>query len=147
MRAVGYSECSRYILIETQDGRGLFDSKTGEKLLRDRSEYKYRELELLCEGFGPLEGEFIRMSGLSGGGLPLSTTDGWRVEAITVWPKNDILLTSPDSWLYGGQYDKPDHFQKVWSGYKIRGYGFSYSGETLCIVESSDLIIYSRSLS
>lgn len=144
MISIGYSDCSRYILVETSDGRGLFDCKTGEKLLRDRGEYQFRGLELLCEGFGPLEGKYIRMSGLYGGGLPLCTEDGWDVEIISLWPQNDILLISPGSWLYGGKYDKPDHFQKIWSGYDIRGCGFSYTGETLCIGESSDLVIYSR---
>ena len=145
MRAIGYSDCSRYILVETTDGRGLFDCKTGEKILRDRSEHKDRELELLCDGFGPLKGQSIRMSGLHGGGLPLCTNDGWSIDVVSSWPKNDVLLVEPESYLYGRKYGKPDNFQKIWSGYEIRGCGFSYSGETLCIGESSDLFIYSRS--
>lgn len=144
MLAMGYSDCSRYVLVETSDGRGLFDCKTGEKLFRDRNKYKSRELELLCEGFGPLEGKHVRMSGLYGGGLPLHTEDGWAIEIISSWPQSDILLIEPGSWLYGGKYGKPDIFQKIWSGYDIRGCGFSYTGETLCIGESSDLVIYSR---
>ena len=144
MRAIGYSDCSRYIVVETTDGRGLFDCKTGEKVLRDRNEYKERELQLLCEGFGPLTGSLIRMSGLHGGGLPTFTKDGWGVTIISSWPKNEVLLVEPGSSLYGEKYGKPSNFQKIWRGYEIRGCGFSYSGETLCIGESSDLVIYSR---
>lgn len=144
MRAIGYSNCSRYIVVETSDGRGLFDCKTGEKAFRNRNEYKNQELELLCEGFGVLEGQSIRMAGLHGGGLPLFTNDGWEIKVISSWPKDEILLIEPGSWLYGGRYGKPDNFQKIWSGYEIRGCGFSYTGETLCIGESSDLVIYSK---
>ena len=144
MESIGYSDCSQYIIVETSDGRGLFDCNTGEKILRDRNEYKTRELELLCNGIGPLEGQVVRMSGLAGGGLPLYTSDGWEIEIISSWPKNEILLFEPGSWLHGEKYGKPDHFQKIWSGYEIRGCGFSYSGNTLCIGESSDLVIYSR---
>lgn len=145
MRAIGYSDCSRYIVVETSDGRGLFDCKTGNKILRDRNEYKDQELELLCEGFGPLKGNTIRISGLHGGGLPLFTKDGWGIEIISSWPKNEVLLIEPGSWLYGAKYGKPSHFQKIWSGHEIRGCGFSYTGETLCIGESSDLVIYAKS--
>ncbi len=147
MRAIGYSDCSRYIVVETSDGRGLFDCITGEKVLHDRSEYENQELRLLCQGFGPLSGTSIRMSGLHGGGLPLFTHDGWSIEMISSWPNNEILLVEPGSWLHGGKYGKPAKFQKIWSGYELRGYGFSYSGETLCIGESSDLVIYSKSYS
>jgi len=145
MRAIGYSDCSRYIMVETSDGRGLFDCKTGEKILRDRSKHKDRELELLCDGFGPIEGHSVRMSGLHGGGLPLFASDGWAIEIISSWPKTQVLLIEPGSWLFGAKYGKPDNFQKIWSGYEICGCGFSYSGETLCIGESSDLVIYSKS--
>jgi len=144
MRAIGYSDCSRFIIVETSEGRGLFDCQTGDKVLRDRNEYKNQEIELLCEGFGPLVGRTIRMSGLCGGGLPLSTKDGWHIEIISSWPKNEILLFEPGSSIFGWKYGKPSHFQKIWSGHEIRGCGFSYSGNTLCIGESSDLVIYSR---
>lgn len=144
MRAVGYSECSRYILVETSDGRGLFDCQTGEKILRDREKYPDKEISLICDGFGPIEGQTVRMSGLQGGGLPRATECGWRIELISYWPLTDILLFEPDSWLHGKRYGKPHQFTKLWSDYELRGYGFSYSGETLLIGQSSDLYIYSK---
>ncbi len=144
MRAIGYSDCSRYILVETSDGRGLFDCETGDKYLRDRTEYVDQELKLLCEGFGPLMGQSVRMAGLHGGGLPTFTPDGWQIEVISSWPKNEILLLEPGSWLHGAKYGKPHNFQKIWTGFEIRGCGFSFDGRTLCIGESSDLVIYSR---
>jgi len=144
MRTVGYSDCSRYILVETNDGRGLFDCATGEKILRDRSDYPNKEINLLCDGIGPIEGETVRMSGLNGGGLPLSTEDGWTIETVGLWPVTNILLLEPNSWLYGEKYGKPFQFKKIWSGYELRGCGFSYTGNTLLIGESSDLVIYSK---
>ena len=144
LRALGYSGCSRYILTETTDGRGLFDCATGEKIFRDRSEYLDQERLLVCPGIGPVEGEIVRMSGLEGGGMPKSSSNGWRIETISYWPKTEILLFSPDNWLYGRKYGKPDNFLKIWSGYELRACGFSYSGDTLFIGESSGLVIYSR---
>jgi hypothetical protein len=40
----------------------------------------FDSIRLLAQGFGPLEGKPIRMTGLFGGGLPRSTEDGWFVE-------------------------------------------------------------------
>ena len=148
MRSIGFSECSRYILVETTDGRGLFDSQTGEKISRDNNEYKDQELQLLCKGIGPIEGELVRMSGLSGGGLLNVTSDMWQIEIVAEsWPKYQILLVEPDSSLFGAKYNKPDQFLKIWDGYELRGAGFSYNGNTLCIGESSDLVIYNRKVS
>jgi hypothetical protein len=144
VRAIGYSDCSRYILVETIDGRGLFDCFTGEKILRDSKDYPDKEVSLLCDGIGPIEGETIRMSGLHGGGLPLSTQDGWTIEIVSSWPVSNILLLEPGSWLHGEKYGKPFQFEKIWSGYELRAGGFSKSGETLIIGESSDLVIYSN---
>ena len=142
MRSVGFSECSKYILVETADGRGLFDCETGEKLVRDREEYPNREASLICDGIGPIEGQPVRMSGLHGGGLPLTTKDGWVIEIVNTWPKTDIVILKPGHWLHGEKYGKPHQFRKIWSGYEIRGAGFSYSGKTLLVGESSDLVIY-----
>ena len=114
MRALGYSDCSRYLLVETSDGRGLFDCQTGEKISRDRSEYANQELQLLCEGIGPIEGKLVRMSGLSGGGLLKLTSDGWQIEIVPEsWPRYQVLLIEPGSFLYGAKYNKPDQFYKI----------------------------------
>lgn len=144
-RAVGFSECSRYVLVESSNGRGLFDCSSGAKILRDNSEYTDKELELVCVGIGPIEGQEVRMSGLHGGGLPSCTKDGWHIESVSFWPQSNLLLFAPDSWLYGHKYGKPHEFKKIWSGHELRGYGFSYTGQALIVCESSDLIIYTKS--
>ena len=85
------------------------------------------------------------MSGLLGGGLLNFTSDRWQIEIVPeLWPQYEVLLIEPDSTLYGANYNKPDKFYKIWSGCELRGAGFSYDGKTLCIGESSDLVIYSR---
>lgn len=143
-RAVGFSKCSRYALVESGDGRGLFDSLSGDKLLHDVANYPDQEVDLLCQGIGPLSGDSVRMAGINGGGLPLRTEDGWRIEALSFWPQTTLLLFSPGSWLHGEKYDKPYRFTKIWSSYELRGFGFSYDGQSLLVCDSSDLTIYTR---
>ncbi len=87
MPALGYSDCSRYLLVETSDGRGLFNCRSGEKIFRDRNEYQDQELKLLCNGIGPIENQVVRMAGLHGGGLPLSTPTRWTLEVIGIGQK------------------------------------------------------------
>ena len=86
---------------------------TGQKLARDHEEYYEDEVNLDADGIGPLAGQKIRISGLDGGGLPNSTTDGWSIETVTLsWPDQILFLIEPGSWFYGGLYGKPDNFKK-----------------------------------
>ncbi|BAY81797.1 hypothetical protein NIES267_12740 [Calothrix parasitica NIES-267] len=122
----------------------MVDCSTGEKTARDyEDDYENQYLE--AEGIGCLKGKIIKMAGLLGGGLPISTEDDWCLESVTInFPEEMILLVEPGSDLYGMTYDKPDNFTKIEQRETIRAYGFSYTGNTFIIATSSDLIIYSR---
>jgi hypothetical protein len=145
LRSIGFQSGSDLLLVVSDQGRGVIDCLIGQKVSRDQNEYYEDETQLEAEGIGPLSGQKIRISGLYGGGLPNSTSDGWSLEiASLTWPEQILILVEPGSWLYGGLYDKPDNFWKIYSDFEIRAQGFSSTGRTLVIATSSELIIYAR---
>jgi len=142
---VGFSRESEHLLIASSSGRGVIDCACGEQVARDYSEYPSTDRYLECQGIGPLAGESIRMSGMSGGGLASGTVDGWVTEAVSLdWPNHHLLLVEPDSWLYGARYSRPSSFHKLATASELRAFGFSYSGLTLIIAAASDVTIYRR---
>jgi hypothetical protein len=141
---VGFVDDSELILVLSWQGRGVVDCVTGEKLARDRSDDRgewYGDDRLIAKGFGPLDGQLVRLSGIWGGGLPTFTTDGWGARSLTLeWPRQHLLLTEPRADLY-----RPNaRVSKLAIHSEVRAFGFSYSGRTLIIATSSDLTIYSR---
>src|SRR5262249_54536073 len=81
---VGFLDSSDAWIVVPQDGRGVFDCATGERLARDPShDFEYDRANLLVRGIGPLAGHLIRTAGLHGGGLALQTADGWSLERLT----------------------------------------------------------------
>ena len=79
---VGYASNSDLLLVLSAQGRGVFDCLAGEKLARDYAEAHdfFDPVRLTSLGIGPLSETTVRMAGLFGGGLPLTTSDGWRLE-------------------------------------------------------------------
>lgn len=145
LRSVGFHGDADILLIVSEQGRGVIDCIAGEKIARDHEEYYEDEIRLDADGIGPLAGQKVRISGLYGGGLPNSRTDGWSVETVTLfWPEKILLLVEPGSWFYGSLYGQPDNFRKIFSGSEIRAKGFSPTGRTFVIATSSDLTIYTR---
>ncbi len=140
---VGFDRDTELLLVQSSSGRGVFDCLTGEKVARDYEEDSSADLYLECEGIGPLAGKSIRMAGISGGGLPVASSDGWCVETVTLnWPEHHLLLVEPGSWLYGQRYNRPWVFHKLAVERELRAFGFSWSGKSLVIATSSDLIVY-----
>src|SRR5262249_51453755 len=95
---VGYAAGSDLLLVLSSQGRGVFDCVTGEKLARDHEEAHdfFDPVRLIAEGFGPLAGQPVRIAGLFGGGLPLTTSDGWGLEPqARAWPTHSVFLTAP----------------------------------------------------
>jgi hypothetical protein len=145
LRSVGFQDDADILLVVSEQGRGIIDCIADQKLARDHEEYYEDEIRLEADGIGPLAGKKIRISGLYGGGLPNSTSDGWSIETVTLsWPEEILFLVEPASWFYGSLYGQPDNFRKVFSGSEIRAKGFSPTGRTFVIATSSDLTIYTR---
>lgn len=145
LRSIGFDRGSELLLVVSSAGRGVIDCRSGEKVARDYDDFYEDEQFLEADGIGPLQGQTVRVSGLFGGGLPISTQDGWSVELVTLdWPVKDILLLEPFSFLYGSLYGKPTAFHKIGAESELRACGFSYTGNTLVIATSSDVAVFSR---
>ncbi|WP_310719462.1 hypothetical protein [Streptomyces lydicus] len=138
------------VMVVSQDGHGLFDAVTGEKIARDREPDPEDETpdstpDLSCPGLGPITGSRVHIAGLFGGGLHTTTADGWCLEVATpAWP-NDRVLLSRD----GGLPHSGPHGERWWhifhSNYsEFRATGFSPSGQTLAVATSSDISLWTR---
>jgi hypothetical protein len=145
LTAVGYAPDSDLLLVVSSQGRGVFDCIRGEKIARDyeNSSDFIDETKLLALGIGPLDGQWIRVSGLHGGGLPNSTKDGWGLEALPLpWPNYHIFLTSPWKSIYDG----PENIVKVETNgaCELRAYGFSETGRSFVVALSCEITIFAR---
>lgn len=137
---VGFDRDSELLLVSSSSGLGLFDSKTGEKTARDTSDRFFE-----CKGIGALEDKTIYMAGVYGSSLPSTTPDGWTTEPVTLkWPEHHLLLLKPGSWLHGAECNRPSSFYKLAIECEVREFGFSYSGRTLVIATSGEVVIYRR---
>lgn len=142
---VGFDHESELLLVSSSSGLGLFDCVTGQKIARDMSEGPLTDRFLECKGIGALENKTIRMAGIFGGSLPSTTPDGWTVETVTLkWPEHHLLLLEPGSWLHGAECNQPSGFYKLAIETELRAFGFSYSGLTLVVATSADVVIYRR---
>jgi hypothetical protein len=126
-------------LVLSTQGRGVFDCNTGEKIARDHDgEYLCNTNRLLAPGFGPLEGKTIRMAGLFGGGLALTTVDGWSFDVdASAWPQHAVFLKEPSSLSQG-------YFVGDDGACELRAFGFSETGRSFVIAISCDLMIFAR---
>ncbi len=144
---VGFGADSEHLLVVSWNGRGVFDCATGERVARDRTPAGDWQdcFRLEARGIGPLEGQAVRTAGLFGGGLPLTTRDGWRVERLVLdWPKKCLLLLPPGAALTSDPYAKGSKFAKVAVEADVRAWGFSPSGRTLVLATNSELTVYRR---
>jgi len=145
LRAVGFGPDSNHLLVISANGRGVIDCNTGERVARDNSVYYEDSAKLLAAGIGPLEDAFIPISGISGGGLPIMTDDDWQIEEVTLdWPEQMILLVEPGSNLYGQLHGQPSNLQLIYKQTDIRAAGFSQTGTSLVIADSSSITIFQR---
>lgn len=144
--SVGFGRGTDLLLVTSSQGRGVFDCFTGQRIARDRSDETTEDsANLEARGIGPLEGQVIRLSGLSGGGLPAGTGDGWAAERLVLeWPEEILVLVPPGSWIFGLAFNKPANFTKLFVGSEVRAWGFSPTGRSLVLATSSDLTIYAR---
>ncbi|QES55341.1 hypothetical protein DEJ51_15030 [Streptomyces venezuelae] len=137
------------VMVVSQDGHGLFDAVTGEKIARDRdpdpeTSTPDASAELTCPGLGPVEGVPVRIAGLFGGGLHTTTPDGWVLDVVRPeWPRDRVVLSAD-----GGSHQGPAGgtwwhvFHSCYS--ELRAVGFSPSGLTLAVATSSDLTLWTR---
>jgi hypothetical protein len=136
---VGYAAGTDLLLVLSSQGRGVFDCIAGEKVARDYAEAHdfFDPIRLTAAGIGPLDGKAVRMAGLFGGGLPLTTTDGWLLEVqARAWPTHSVFLSAPGSR------------EPVCIGddgaCEMRACGFSETGQSFVIATSCELAMFTR---
>ncbi|WP_435020278.1 hypothetical protein TA3x_001741 [Tundrisphaera sp. TA3] len=136
---VGYAAGSDLLLVLSSQGRGVFDCLTGVKVARDDDEAHdfFDPIRLTAIGIGPLDGHVVRVVGLFGGGLPLTTCDGWRMRVqAREWPTQSVYLVAPDS---DQEICIGDDGACEW-----RACGFSETGRSFVIATSCGLMIFAR---
>lgn len=138
------------VMVVSNDGHGLFDGVTGEKIARDRDpddEDDSREADpaLWCPGLGPAAGVRVRIAGLFGGDLHTTSGDGWKLEVVApVWPNERVLLSRDGGLPHPGPHEE-DWWHVFHSDYsELRAAGFSPSGQTIAVATSSDLSLWTR---
>lgn len=138
------------VMVVTNDGHGLFDAFTGEKIARDRdpdpeTSTPDGDPDLVCPGFGPIAGVPIRIAGLFGGGLHSGAPGGgWSVDVVSPeWPHHRVILSTGHGIHKGQPGETWWHiFNADYS--ELRAAGFSPSGQTLAVATSSDLSLWTR---
>ncbi|TWT77137.1 hypothetical protein Pla123a_25680 [Posidoniimonas polymericola] len=140
---IGFTEDSRHLLVVSSQGRGVFDANSGERIARDISDdgYRYDTGTLVAEGFGPIGSADVSISGLHGGGLPTTTSDGWWLsDFVLQWPEHTLMLTEGRS----SPYSLGTRRWKIGVERELRAAGFSPNGLSLAIATSGDLFLWSR---
>lgn len=146
--ALGFSLDSRYLLVVSSSGRGVFDSETGELVARELPSTRpdwYKLEELTVEGIGPLSEQFISVAGIHGGGLPMVTLDGWVTDLLSPnWPSSFVTLSPPGSspWIQD-QIQGVAKVAPTEGDDAIKCFGFSWSRRHLVVATSRsvDLVV------
>lgn len=141
LAAVGFDESSRYLMVISSQGRGLFDCLTLQRVGRDPDDSWdwYRDEDATCEGFEHLRGARIPMFG-SGGEiqtgreLARTTHDAF---ACFVRPArratSDVVLTDEGRETMCFNVDV------------LRAFGFSADHRTFVVAQSHTLTLMVRS--
>ncbi len=145
--AVGFVDHLELVLVVSSTGTGLVDCATGDLIARDRDDTSYCPATLNVQGLGPVSGTVVRVAGLHGGGLSQETTDGWRVERLTLeWPIESVLLFTPGSRIFNVLSGQAHEFTKIFEESGVIACGFSPSGSTLLLATADEITIYRREL-
>ena len=147
--ALGFSIDSKYLLIVSSSGRGLFDSTSGKLLARDSSisTGDWYDLETLtADAIGPIADQLITVAGIHGGGLPFVTLDGWVADLLSPeWPSGFVTLSPPGSnpWVSTRSRDVAK-IAPIGGEDAVKCYGFSWSRQHLVVATSYSVDLFLR---
>ena len=151
LRAVGFLKsqgqaCVDKLLAIGSNGQTVIDCFSGEIISRNREKDGYDENELTGWVLSSNYSEPIPMSGIDGGGLKACTEDGWSVDSISInWPIYHFILQHPGSNIFlDHKLSRESEFDLIDFDHKAVAWGFSWSGKTLVLATSSDVIIWTR---
>ncbi len=146
LEAVGFPDGEDLMLVLSSQGRGVIDCIRGERVARDGEDGHIDVGTLLCSGIGPLADTQVRMSGLYGGGLANTTSDGWAIEVRPLsWPVDELILSPPGETMFWTRHGQSPNLTKLGqAGSELRAFGFSPTGRSLVLAYSSDVTVYVR---
>ena len=148
LREIGFAEGTDLLLVVSESGRGIFDALTGQRVGRDPQALDstwYDEIKLIAKGFGPLAGQSIRIAGLMGGGLPLSTADRWYLQALTLeWPETTVILEPPGTDVLVERMSSGCVRLDLTGAGEFRTCGFSATGRSFVVATSADAEFFAR---
>ena len=141
---VGFAESADVLLAE---GRGVFDCREAGLLARDDdTDFGFDVGNLQVAGIGPLSHTLVRTSGLHGGGLAVTTVDGWGLERHPLsWPDDEFFLSPPGQtmlWQPPGDEMRLTKFAGFSS--EVRAFGFSPTGKTFIFATAADISVFGR---
>lgn len=142
--AVGFGVDTEQLLVLTHSGLGVVDCTTGVTLARKSGQDSDVEdpHPIRIAGIGPLEAQIIPLAGLWGGGLRTMTPDGWVVHrAAPNWPAECSVLCPPEA----PELEDTDTSILLVKDVlpSIRAFGFSDSGQSMIVADSS-LYVWTR---
>lgn len=128
---VGFVPGSALLLVVSHQGRGLVSLATGDRVARDRQETGswFDASRPAALGIGPLDGQWIEVTGLAGGRLPVTTADGWQARRV----RRGVALARPAG--ESAEVNEPE---------EMRAFGFSPDGATFMIASSPSVVIFRR---
>lgn len=147
--ALGFSVDSRYLLVVSSSGRGVFDAESGNRVMKEPPSTAgewYKLSNLTVEGIGPLAGAVIPVAGIHGGGLPLITLDGWSVDQIAPdWPNGFVTLSpAGKSPFILGKDQGVTKIAPIGGDDVIQCAGFSWSRRHLVVATSHTIDLFAR---
>lgn len=147
LREVGFTKDSKYLMVLSGQGRGIFDALSGEKLIRDHSDYYMDEWDdetAIVRGFEFLDGVEVICGGFEAPNpLRQTTKDGWQIviekEKRLDWKQDNVDSTV--LYLVNNQQEQSIEIDYSPYGYD-RAIGFSDSGGTFVLATSSEVNIW-----
>ena len=143
---VGFISGTDFLLVLSSQGRGIYDCLTGERVARDRAEdYPFDTSSLTAPAFADFDTHTVHTAGLHGGGLALTTRDGWSIEHFVFdWPETIVTLSPPGQSSGYVTLGTPTAIYRLPSDSTTRAFGFSPTGRSLVVASSSDLHLICR---
>lgn len=132
---VGFVPNSKFLIVVSSNGRGIFDCSNGEKPARDSEDVwsGFDDATGMVKGFDFLTGQEFKTSGLfCGDKLPKETEDGWILKLEYL----EIILFS--------KTNLQENVVRNCIVCELRTFGFSDDHNYFVVATSCDLWIYKR---
>ena len=149
--AAGFDRVTEELIVASENGQGIFDAVTGNRIYRNRENSGYDQAQLEATRLDKTGCPPIPMAGEHGGGLCRTTSDGWSIDTLQMqWPTAFSILHKPNASIFflAPQWNgrgKDSSFRLVMKSEGLPvSFGFSWSGKSLIWLDRRDLLIWHR---